>query len=57
MFLKYINQSNLILIIIYSIHNNSESKNESMNYNKIISSKMFLGINGKSPGPQIEVKI
>lgn len=55
MFLKYINQSNLILIIIYSIHNNSESKNESMN--KIISSKMFLGINGKSPGPQIEVKI
>ncbi|XP_061929075.1 uncharacterized protein LOC108001913 isoform X2 [Apis cerana] len=38
-----------------SIHNNSESKNESMNYNKIISSKMFLGINGKSPGPQIEI--
>lgn len=28
-----------------------------MIYNKIISSKIFLGINGKSPGPQIEVKI
>lgn len=40
-----------------SIHNGSESKNESMIYNKIISSKMFLGINGKSPGPQIEVCI
>lgn len=25
--------------------------------NKIILSKMFLGINGRSPGPQIEVKI
>lgn len=24
--------------------------------NKIILSKMFLGINGRSPGPQIEVK-
>lgn len=40
-----------------SIHNGSESKNESMIYNKIISSKIFLGINGKSPGPQIEVCI
>ncbi|XP_043798629.1 laccase-4-like [Apis laboriosa] len=38
-----------------SIHNGSESKNESMIDNKIILSKMFLGINGRSPGPQIEV--
>ncbi|XP_006614217.1 uncharacterized protein LOC102673941 [Apis dorsata] len=38
-----------------SIHNSSESKNESMIDNKIILSKMFLGINGRSPGPQIEV--
>lgn len=27
-----------------------------MIYNKMTSSKMFLGINGRSPGPQIEVK-
>ncbi|KAF3424591.1 hypothetical protein E2986_12629 [Frieseomelitta varia] len=38
-----------------SIQNGSKNKNESMNRDEIISSNSFLGINGKSPGPQIEV--
>ncbi|CAD1479321.1 unnamed protein product, partial [Heterotrigona itama] len=38
-----------------SIHNGSENKNKSMNRDEIFSSNSFLGINGKSPGPQIEV--
>ncbi|XP_017765004.1 PREDICTED: laccase-14-like [Eufriesea mexicana] len=40
---------------IIRIHNDSKSNYESMIYDKTISSKRFLGINGKSPGPKIEV--